>query len=339
MIILQRLSYFIFAVFVSTLFVYLLHKTFTPNDIINIPVLAIIIYLIINYSAEITYEKKLEKFLNQDSELSIADVMENFDGAGSRLLNKLSAYTDEEEQRNKGDQTMNLPDKQIQQIDNNSPKVFTHHQEEEVHNLPIQKHHEEEAHHLPIQKHHEEEAHHLPIQKHHQEEEETKNYYHIIGQKHSKQIQATKKQSKRPNINKHLENKKYEMENKLNRSVNPININVSYNNPVALNSFSNPDNDINKYQLDSGLSSSNKNGGRDGGGVCFSNNDSIQDSVNSTYYPAYLDNPLNKNVGGTHIDVRHKSNYEQDRMKQILTETNSPSPVMLGDPWSEWASV
>ena len=129
------------------------------------------------------------------------------------------------------------------------------------------------------------------------------------------------------------------MENKLNRSVNPININVSYNNPVALNSFSNPDNDINKYQLDSGLSSSNKNGGGGGGGVCFSNNDSIQDSVNSTYYPAYLDNPLNKNVGGTHIDVRHKSNYEQDRMKQILTETNSPSPVMLGDPWSEWASI
>jgi ABC-type enterochelin transport system permease subunit len=71
MIILQRLSYFIFAVFVSTLFVYLLHRTFTPNDIINIPVLAIIIYLIINYSAEITYEKNLEKFLNQQSDSSI----------------------------------------------------------------------------------------------------------------------------------------------------------------------------------------------------------------------------------------------------------------------------
>ena len=90
MIILQRLSYFIFAVFVSTLFVYLLHRTFTPNDIINIPVLAIIIYLIINYSAEITYEKKLESFLNQTSDSSISDMMENFDGAGSNLLKKLS---------------------------------------------------------------------------------------------------------------------------------------------------------------------------------------------------------------------------------------------------------
>ncbi len=93
MIILQRLSYFIFAVFVSTLFVYLIHRTFTPNDIINIPVLAIIIYLIINYSAEITYEKKLEQFLNQQSDSSISDMMENFDGAGSSLLKKLSSFS------------------------------------------------------------------------------------------------------------------------------------------------------------------------------------------------------------------------------------------------------
>ena len=28
-----------------------------------------------------------------------------------------------------------------------------------------------------------------------------------------------------------------------------------------------------------------------------------------------------------------------DRMKQILTEKNSPSPVMLGDSWSEWSPV
>ena len=131
------------------------------------------------------------------------------------------------------------------------------------------------------------------------------------------------------------------MENKLNRSINPININVSYNNPVALNGFNTPDTNMNKYRFDSGLednmnsSSSSYNNKK----ACFSNNDSIQDSINSTYYPAYLDNPLNKNVGGTQIRVRPQSNYEQDRQKQILTEENSPSPIMLGDSWSEWASV
>ena len=306
MIILQRLSYFIFAVFVSTLFVYLLHRTFTPNDIINIPVFAIIIYLIINYSAEIVYEKKLENFLNQDSDLSISDVMENFDGAGSNLLKKLSVYS-EEEKTNQGDQSISLPYHQIQPVQIPSPQVFPHQ--------------EEEAHHV------------LPVRPH-QEEEETHKYYNIIGEEHPKQVQATKKQSKRPNINK-----KYEMENKLNRSINPININVSYNNPVALNKFNTPDSNLNKYQFDSGLNNNGSSSSSKNEKACFSNNDSIQDAVNSTYYPAYLDNPLNKNVGGTQIGVRSQSNYEQDRMKQILTEKNSPSPIMLGDSWSEWASV
>jgi len=343
MIILQRLSYFIFAVFVSTLFVYLLHRTFTPNDIINIPVLAIIIYLIINYSAEIVYEKKLENFLNQQSDSSISDMMENFDGAGSNLLKKLSAFSEEEEVQmpNQGDQRMNLPYHQIQPEEDNkptipTPNVFPHQEEEAHHVLP---HQEEEAHHVLPQPYQEEAHHILPKP---QEEEETHKYYNIIGEQNPKQAQATKKQSKRPNINKHLENKKYEMENKLNRSINPININVSYNNPVALNGFNTPDTNMNKYRFDSGLednmnysSSSSYNNKK----ACFSNNDSIQDSINSTYYPAYLDNPLNKNVGGTQIRVRPQSNYEQDRQKQILTEENSPVPVMFGDSWSEWASV
>ena len=334
MIILQRLSYFIFAVFVSTLFVYLLHRTFTPNDIINIPVFAIIIYLIINYSAEIVYEKKLENFLNQDSDLSISDVMENFDGAGSNLLKKLSVYS-EEEKTNQGDQSISLPYHQIQPVQIPSPQVFPHQEEEAHHVLPVRPHQEEEAHYvLPARPHQEEEAHHVLPVRPHQEEEETHKYYNIIGEEHPKQVQATKKQSKRPNINK-----KYEMENKLNRSINPININVSYNNPVALNKFNTPDSNLNKYQFDSGLNNNGSSSSSKNEKACFSNNDSIQDAVNSTYYPAYLDNPLNKNVGGTQIGVRSQSNYEQDRMKQILTEKNSPSPIMLGDSWSEWASV
>jgi hypothetical protein len=345
MIILQRLSYFIFAVFVSTLFVYLIHRTFTPNDIINIPVLAIIIYLIINYSAEITYEKKLEKFLNQQSDSSISDMMENFDGAGSSLLKRLSTFSEEEEspKQNQGDYSMTLPTNQIQMEEENkqsvpAPQVFP--QEEENINFLLPERKEESQQKQPHQQaEHEEESSPHPVQ-------EEGKYYEIIGEKNSKEEQATKKESKRPNINKYLENKKHQMTNKLVRSINPININVSYNNPVALNGFNNPDTNMNKYRFDSGLNfdvddnnrypSSNKNCKN-----CFDNNDSIRDAVNSTYYPAYLDNPLNKNVGGTKIPaIRQQSNYEQDRQNQILTEKNSPAPVMLGDEWSgEWAPV
>ncbi len=348
MIILQRLSYFIFAVFVSTLFVYLLHRTFTPNDIINIPVLAIIIYLIINYSAEITYEKKLEKFLNQQSDSSISDMMENFDGAGSSLLKRLSTFSEEEEEQNQnqGDQSMKLPVNQIQMEEENkpsvpAPQVFP--QEEETQFLPSQPapqpQQEEESQFLPSQP--------APQPKQGEEkqnvpqpiQEEENKYYSIIGEKNPKEEQAMKKESKRPNINKYLENKKHQMTNKLVRSINPININVSYNNPVALNGFNNPDTNMNRYRFDSGLESGF------GFGSGFGNNESSYNQTkdtptNSVYYPSYLDNPLNKNVGGTEIPaVRQQSNYEQDRQNQILNEKNSPAPVMLGDEWSEWAPV
>jgi hypothetical protein len=353
MIILQRLSYFIFAVFVSTLFVYLLHRTFTPNDIINIPVLAIIIYLIINYSAEITYEKNLEKFLNQQSDSSISDMMENFDGAGSSLLKRLSAFSEEEEEsqkQNQGDQYMNLPVGQIQAEEKNmisvpAPKVFPQEEEMRQNVNPAQQEEEMRQNVNPAQQ--EEEM--RPIMMMNQEEEnipqplqEESKYYDIKVEKNPKEEQAKKKEYKRPNVNKYLENKSHEMTNKLYRSVQPININVSYNNPVALNKFNNPD--TNKYKFDSGLGSGLDFGFGSGlgfgmgSGMGFDNEN--DPDLNSSYSPAYLKNPLNKNVGGTQIPaIRQQSNYEQDRQKQILTEKNNPSPVMLGNEWSEWAPV
>ena len=342
MIILQRLSYFIFAVFVSTLFVYLLHRTFTPNDIINIPVLAIIIYLIINYSAEITYEKKLEKFLNQQSDSSISDMMENFDGAGSSLLKRLSSFSEEEEEqiKNQGDQSMSLPSNQIQMEEENkisvpAPQVFQ--QEEETRFLPSQpekpQQQEEETHPIMIKQENQNIP--QPIQ------EEENKYYSIIEEKNPKEEQAMKKESKRPNVNKYLENKNHQMTNKLVRSINPININVSYNNPVAVNGFNNPDTNMNRYRFDSGLESRFGSGSFSDSGSCNNESSYSQSNnspPNSMYYPSYLDNPLNKNVGGTEIPaVRQQSNYEQDRQNQILTEKNSPSPIMFGDEWSEWA--
>jgi hypothetical protein len=372
MIILQRLSYFIFAVFVSTLFVYLLHRTFTPNDIINIPVLAIIIYLIINYSAEITYEKNLEKFLNQQSDSSIPDMMENFDGAGSSLLKRLSAFSEEEEEsqkQNQGDQYMNLPVGQIQTEEKNkmsvpAPKVFPQEEEMREKENPAQPQEEEmrqkenpaqpqeeemrqnvNEQYIPMKQNEEI----IPMMMMNQEEnipqplQEESKYYDIKIKKNPKEEQAKKKEYKRPNVNKYLENKSHEMTNKLYRSVQPININVSYNNPVALNKFNNPD--TNKFRFDSGLDFGLGSGfgfGMGSGfdkdnGSCYNENNP---DLNSSYYPAYLKNPLNKNVGGTQIPaIRQQSNYEQDRQKQILTEKNSPAPVMAGNGYSEWAPV
>ena len=50
--------------------------------------------------------------------------------------------------------------------------------------------------------------------------------------------------------------KLYVVDNSNIASINPININVSYNNPVALNGFNNPDTNMNKYRFDSGLDDS-----------------------------------------------------------------------------------
>ena len=121
-------------------------------------------------------------------------------------------------------------------------------------------------------------------------------------------------------------------------------------------------------------------------------------NVNQSYYPQYLQNPLNKDQPGTHVksifdsnkdkrncfkreikdnkqanrnimfgntlpqkydkDKRHqdtikqkpkfgtqdvsknnwmKSNYEVTMLKKILDEKNDPAPVILENPWSEWA--
>lgn len=93
---------------------------------------------------------------------------------------------------------------------------------------------------------------------------------------------------------------------------------------------------MNKYRFDSGFDYNLSYGNKENEKYF----DSINDNINSTYYPSYLNNPLNKNVGGTEIPaIRQQSNYEQDRQKQILTEKNNPSPVMLGNEWSEWAPV
>ena len=61
----HRISYFVFSIFVSCLIVFTIHKGFKRQDIITIPVFAILLFLIIDFSAKSKYESKMESFLNE----------------------------------------------------------------------------------------------------------------------------------------------------------------------------------------------------------------------------------------------------------------------------------
>ena len=158
------------------------------------------------------------------------------------------------------------------------------------------------------------------------------------GDKKAKE--ATNKQDERPDINKHLmDDGNNGLTNRNSDTNNPININVSYNNnrPYTVNDFNNEDidknvserfknkdmknndmknNDINKYRFDDGCMNRSVKSGID--------------NINQKYNPAYLKNPLNKN------QPKVNDNYEVKMMKNILSQQNDPSPVLLENPWSEW---
>ena len=152
------------------------------------------------------------------------------------------------------------------------------------------------------------------------------------GDKKAKE--ATNKQEERPDINKHLmDDGNKGLSNRNTDTLNPININVSYNNnrPLTVDDFNNPDidkntqngrgtggktNDINSYRFDDGCMNRSVKSGID--------------NINQKYYPSYLDNPLNKN------QPKVDDNYEMKMMKRILNEQNDPAPVLLENPWSEW---
>jgi len=63
-IMLYRISYFIFCIFISCLIVFTIHKGFQKQDIITIPIFGILLFLIIDFSAKSMYQNKLENFLN-----------------------------------------------------------------------------------------------------------------------------------------------------------------------------------------------------------------------------------------------------------------------------------
>ena len=60
-----RISYLVFAIFVSCLIVFTIHKGFQSQDIITIPIFAILLFLIIDFSAKSMYQNKIEKFFTE----------------------------------------------------------------------------------------------------------------------------------------------------------------------------------------------------------------------------------------------------------------------------------
>jgi outer membrane biosynthesis protein TonB len=152
------------------------------------------------------------------------------------------------------------------------------------------------------------------------------------GDKKAKE--ATDKQEERPDINKHLmDDGNNGLSNRNSDTINPININVSYNNnrPFTVNDFNNPENERNTQNgQESGKRTTDINSYRFDDGCMNRSVKSGIDNINQKYFPAYLENPLNKN------QPKVDDNYEMKMMKRILNEKNDPSPVLLENPWSEF---
>lgn len=329
-----RISYLIFSIFVSCLIVFTIHKGFQRQDIITVPIFAILLFLIIDFSAKSTYQNKMESFLTE--------------GFDSRLLERFKKEKMIEEERDH---------RKDQSIKEKVRHRTRHPIEEELHDRTrhsIEKkvHHrtrhpmEEEAYNRTTYPMEEEMNFKVPST----EEEETFNKYAPVGEETNekpsapkqsvtpsadkKAKEATDKQEERPDINKHLmDDGNKGLSNRNTDTLNPININVSYNNnrPFTVNDFNNPDIDKNTQNNGKqGLKTNDLNNYRFDDGCMNRSVSSGIDNINQKYYPAYLENPLNKN------QPKVDDNYEVKMMKRILNEQNDPSPVLLENPWSEW---
>lgn len=297
-----RISYLVFAIFVSCLIVFTIHKGFQKQDIITIPIFAILLFLIIDFSAKSMYQNKMEKFFTE--------------GFESGLLNRLNNEAQEEE--------TNLLSKMIPTTEEEASQKLPVMEEEMIHKAPVME--EETAEEESFPKY-------APVEdKPTEKPSSSKPSSTPNGDKKAKE--ATDKQEERPDINKHLlDDGNNGLSNRNSETINPININVSYNNnrPFTVNDFNNPDNELNsKNMLGSKGRTTDINSYRFDDGCMNRSVKSGIDNINQKYFPSYLENPLNKN------QPKVDDNYEMKMMKRILNEQNDPSPVLLENPWSEW---
>lgn len=335
------------------------------------------------YKQNIQYSSK---YYLKDKNASKSEVQ------NTRLFKKFAAYEEEALSPEEYQEEALYPEESHQHMEeeHHFPKPHQPSMEEEALYPEEYRPHMEEEYHL----HKEEEEHH-----HHMEEEEHKMQPSQNGKSSKtpgadkKAAQAKSKQSKRPDINRHhMDDGRTDLYNRNKDAINPININVSYNNnrPLTVNDFNDPNVDMNGLRNGGNWNRQKKNTPTASSGMeenltsqtPADGDDTLLSPVNQTtvntaladlnqrYYPAYLENPLNKNQPG--VDVKSvfntqnyqnqlrqqklynqranrkilqrkphwtQSNYETTMMNKILSEKNDPAPVILDRPWSEWKST
>ena len=433
-----RVAYFVFAFFISCFIVFSLHKGFQPIDIITIPVFAILLFLIIDFSAQYVYKRNLENFVTENflnhraAEISTSDLYEGLtseqeenqqssqEGSSQntqigqsppcgngfetcttngycyypndgRMYStyKLSEDTDpalsingvnywlrensrdnlkcvslQEEENDRTNTTTMMPSMEEMPSTTMMPSM------EEMPTTTMMPSMEE----MPTP----------PLMSEETENTTSSGMNSDLGSMHKSgdsmntktpsAHRKTKKvlshQHKRPDINKHhMDDGKSGVINENTGSGNPININVSYNtnpNPSVkdMGNFTFDDGHKNKHKhIDTEMHNSSDDNTNHKPLLSPVNNTTVNtalSNMNQRYYPAYLENPLNKNQHGTQIksifenqmeknrdanrnDLIRKgkphwthSNYESTMMNNILNQKCNPSPVLLNSVWSEW---
>jgi hypothetical protein len=339
-----KVSYFIFSIFVSMIVIFFYHQGFQPIDIITIPILTLVIYFLMVYFAEIQSKKSKEEFITEnyishnESIPSVQDIMEQYKDKqkqeeSSGEENQLTYTPAEEETHQPEEETHRRYPQPEEETHRRYPQP-----EEETHRRYPQP--EEETHRRYPQP--EEETH----RRYPQPEEETTQVTEEEVKNNGKKQQFVDQKQKQ--ITLMQKRKVPNLTNRSDQSVQPININVSYNNnrPLSINDFPSEKislddlkrkNNVNNYTFDPGLEGqysqmpvnsflpSAKKKTVSSPVNNFTQNLALAD-MNQGYYPQYLENPLNKNKNPTdilHILEESKSN----KLNDIYSENNSDTVV------------
>ena len=344
-----KVSYFVFALFTSMVFIFFVHKGFQPIDIVTIPIFTLVIYFIMVYFAEIQSKKNKETFITEnyinhnESIPSIQDIMEQYQS--------------------------NMPGEEVQQEMNNTTP-------EEMPIVPVAT---EEYNLVP-----EEENYMYPQMNMEEQESEVILVDEASSGTKNNNTYTDKKQAQIRDMNR---KKDPNMNNNSDDSVQPININISYNNnrPVSINDFPSmkvgveglKKGDENQYRFDTGLrpienktnnnnnfvdnnnSRNNINNSRVNMMLNSGNNNELLaptkkkqtassvpppvndftrnlalSDMNQAYYPQYLENPLNKDKNPMDIhNILEES--KTNKLKQLYNNGNNDT-IVNPEQWKKY---
>jgi len=441
-ILLTKIGFLIFSILISILFFYQINNGFRKNDYLLIPVFALILFLIIENSVRIIQEKNMqyssiENFAQKEPMPKSKKKSSQPAPVGPKpksippISPAPTSFIADEELSGPSpiDRVFHEPIKQRK-----PPMSDTYIGPQQIKGPPFKKKVDGDI--DKIQQGFD------AMDESNLDENEKVSYPKPPSKKYEdkKLKQVVRKEKVRPDISTHSFDDGKGNANRNENSNQPININVSYNNnpnapsgpsvnniPVnlptqqdSMNNLASQFGDllklagianIGKLLFDSGMEQNKKqeNCMTPGSSMVSPVNPVTQNAalsnLNQSYYPAYLENPLNKREPGTHIesvfdknenikkeiqknkednrdilfrkgnltvssekpkesvpkneskqgsskpkppvsqseDEKNnswmKSNYEVTMLKKILSERNDPAPVLLENPWSEWAPV